>query len=248
MKQAEMLAQVRDQLARDLNCAPEDFDTEGFVFTEARDTPGRRPFPREARHFEMLTMGGAVVVCASGDLLPLLRRELEGKSRDEAFNMPFVVGNALYYLPDKARRLPLLAEPSGCWVQMVEGKDILALYAQEGFHNAMGYDIAHPWPDVLVAVAHVDKKIAGMAGASADCEMLWQVGVDVLPEYRGRGLAALLVTRLGREVQKRGKIPYYGTSSANVASQRVAHRSGFAPTWACTWRGRFDGEMTLPGC
>jgi len=28
----------------------------------SRDNPGRRPFPRSERHFEMLTMGYAVVV------------------------------------------------------------------------------------------------------------------------------------------------------------------------------------------
>ena len=53
----------------------------------------------------------------------------------------------------------------------------------------------------------------------------------MLPEYRGRGLAAALVTLLKNEVLRRGRIPFYGLSAANIASQRVARRSGFYPGW-----------------
>jgi len=35
-----------------------------------------------------------------------------------------------------------------------------------------------------------------MAGASADCEMMWQIGVDVKSEYRNRGVASVLTNKL----------------------------------------------------
>ena len=62
MTQHEMLHIVKAQLATDLNCSPDDFDREGIVFCEAKENPGRRPFPRGERHFEMYTMGRAVIV------------------------------------------------------------------------------------------------------------------------------------------------------------------------------------------
>ena len=50
--------------------------------------------------------------------------------------------------------------------------------------------------DVLVALAKKNGQIVGMAGASTDCEKMWQIGIDVLPEHRNHGLAAHLVTIL----------------------------------------------------
>lgn len=83
-----------------------------------------------------------------------------------------------------------------------------------------------------------------MAGASADCEMLWQIGIDVLPTYRDLGIAAALTNHLALEVLNRNKIPYYGTASSNLASQRVAHRAGYKPVWVCAYRGKFDEMLT----
>lgn len=245
MTQQKMMTHVRAQLALDLNCDPGDFAREGFVFCEAMDNPGRRPFPRGEQHFEMLYMGGATIVSASADLLPYLRQQIAGKTRDEAFSMPFVMGHGLYYLPDNARIIPQPTPPDYT-AELVEQADIPTLYQLEGFHNALGYDIAHPRPDVLAVLARHNGQVVGMAGASADCDMLWQIGIDVLPGHRGNGLAVALVTQLGAEILRRGKVPYYGTSSANIPSQRVAHRSGFAPAWVCVFRGRFSGGMSMP--
>jgi hypothetical protein len=51
---------------------------------------------------------------------------------------------------------------------------------------------------------------------------------------------------LAIEILKRGKIPYYATAPGNISSQRVAISAGFMPAWTCVYRGRFDGELTLP--
>jgi len=44
----EMLNIVHLQLAADLNCKPNDMtgEKDSFIFTKTRDSPGRRPFPR----------------------------------------------------------------------------------------------------------------------------------------------------------------------------------------------------------
>ncbi len=36
----------------------------------------------------------------------------------------------------------------------------------------------------------------GLAACSADCETMWQIGIDVLSEYRRRGIASTLTSRL----------------------------------------------------
>lgn len=242
---AEMLAHAKTQLAVDLNCAPEDFTREGFVFCEAKDNPGRRPFPREATHFEMYTMGRAVVVSATPDLLPSLREQLADKTRDEAFSLPFVYGQGLYFLPDPRRVLDL-SPPEGYELRVLERPDILALYPLEGFGYSLQGSADHPRPDALAVAACRGDTLAGVAGCSADCEMLWQIGIDVLPEFRRGGLANALVARLTREIIARGKVPYYGAATPNIPSQRVAVATGFSPAWTCVYRGRFEGVLTQP--
>jgi len=242
----DITSAVRAQLAVDLNCEAGDFDRDGFVFCEAKENPGRRPFPRLERHFEMLTMGGAVVVSATPDILPCIRQELDGKDRDDAFAMSFVCGSGIYFLPDNLRPLPM---PDGFDVKVLERNDIFDLYERyrDGyFPNAIQFDANHPRTDVLVMTAMAYGDVVGMVGASADCEMLWQIGIDVKPEYRNQGVAAALTNRLAIEILERGKVPYYGTASGNVASQRVAHRAGFKPAWVFAYRGKFDGVMTSP--
>jgi GNAT superfamily N-acetyltransferase len=247
MTNAEMLYIVRRQLATDLNCTIDDLNGEkdSFIFTVSKDIPGRRPFPRGEQHFEMLSMGLSIVVSATPELLNIAKPQLEGKSRDEAFAMPFIYGHSLYYLPDLAH-ITSLDAPSGFTYALVEQDDIPALYHYDGFHNALQYDAAHPRPDILVALAKLNDRIVGIAGASKDCAELWQIGMDVLPEYRNLGLGAYLVNRLTLETLRRGFIPYYGTASSNIASQRTAHRAGYYPAWVCAYKGIFDGYTLSP--
>lgn len=102
----------------------------------------------------------------------------------------------------------------------------------------------HPWfskhalgflknqPDRLAVAACDGDELVGMAACSEDGAYLWQIGVDVLPGYEGRGLAANLVALLKQEIIRRGKVPFYGTSESHAISRNVAIRSGFLPAWA----------------
>lgn len=60
-----------------------------------------------------------------------------------------------------------------------------------------------------VLAAYDCRKIVGLAGCSADCDTMWQIGVDVLPEYRRKGIAAALTSNLAVEILKRDKVPFY---------------------------------------
>ena len=244
MTKSEMLRIVQSQLAIDLNCSVDDFAKDGIVFCEAKENPGRRPFPRGERHIEMYTMGNAVIVSATPDILPFLREQLEDKSRDEAFDMPFVYGLGICHLPEAEKLAPIPAT-GGVEIMTVTQPDIPKLYVHKGFPYALWYE-PNNRPETLVTVAYAGGAVAGMAGASDDCEMMWQIGINVLPEYRNRGIAAALTNRLAIEIIERGKIPYYGAASSNIASQRVARRAGFRPAWACVYRGRFGYVLTEP--
>ena len=89
----------------------------------------------------------------------------------------------------------------------------------------------HSERDVLAVGAFDSGKLVGLAGASADCETMWQIGVDVLPEYRRQSVASAVTSRLAYEIIARDKIPFYCAAWSNIASARNAAKCGFRPAW-----------------
>jgi len=74
-------------------------------------------------------------------------------------------------------------------------------------------------------------RMQGMAGVSADGEYLWQIGINVVKEFEGRGLATDLVRTMKEAVVSLGKTPFYGTSESHTISQTVGLKAGFVPAW-----------------
>ena len=114
-------------------------------------------------------------------------------------------------------------------IRWYEGKDIEQFRADERFKEA--YSFCEEAPDVLGVGAYKDGEILGMAGASADSPIMWQIGINVMPEAEGLGIAKMLVTLLKNEIIRRGILPFYGTAISHLASQSVALGSGFHPAW-----------------
>ena len=133
---------------------------------------------------------------------------------------------AEYYLPD-LDRLRELSCPFA--LRVLEKGDFEALYVPE-WSNALCRDRKEL--DVLAAGAYDGGKLIGLAGCSADADEMWQIGVDVLPEYRKQGVGSALTARLAREILARGKVPFYCSAWSNIRSVRNAIRSGFLPAWA----------------
>ena len=97
------------------------------------------------------------------------------------------------------------------------------------WNEALSFSVTAP--DVLAVTAERGGEILGMAGASKDSAIMWQIGINVLQEYRGMGIATTLVTLLKNAILKRGILPFYGTSFSHLESQKVALGSGFVPAW-----------------
>ncbi|MCI8326036.1 MAG: GNAT family N-acetyltransferase, partial [Clostridia bacterium] len=85
--------------------------------------------------------------------------------------------------------------------------------------------------DVLGVGAYDNGRLIGLAACSADCDNMWQIGIDVSADYRRQGIAAALTSQLALEILKRGKVPFYCTAWSNIKSVRNAIKSGFRPAW-----------------
>ena len=133
---------------------------------------------------------------------------------------------AEYWLPG-SERIPELKCPYE--TRILGPEDFAELYLPE-WGNALCSSRREL--DVLGAGAYDGGRLVGLAGCSADCEDMWQIGVDVLPPWRRRGIASALTAALAREILDRGKVPFYSSAWSNIRSARNAFRSGFVPAWA----------------
>jgi GNAT superfamily N-acetyltransferase len=132
---------------------------------------------------------------------------------------------AEFWLPDVdiLRELPCKYE-----MRILERDDFAGLYLSE-WSNALG--LKRPHLDMLAIGAYDSSNLIGLAGCSADCGSMWQIGIDVLPEYRKQGIASALTSKLAVEILQRGKIPFYCCAGSNLGSARNAVKSGFRPAW-----------------
>ncbi|MDP8925209.1 MAG: GNAT family N-acetyltransferase, partial [Chloroflexota bacterium] len=83
----------------------------------------------------------------------------------------------------------------------------------------------------VLAVAYGEGRVVGLAAATAEARRLWQIGVDVAAEARGRGLGRVLVAAVAQHVLAAGRVPWYAVTPANLRSFRAALAAGFRPAW-----------------
>jgi ribosomal protein S18 acetylase RimI-like enzyme len=132
---------------------------------------------------------------------------------------------AEYYLPD-VNKIP----DAECLYEthILVQDDFKNLYLPE-WSNALCKDRSHL--DMLGIGAYDNGRLIGFAACSADCDEMWQIGIDVLPEYRQKGIASALTSKLAKEILNRGKVPFYCSAWSNIRSARNAAKSGFIPAW-----------------
>lgn len=142
--------------------------------------------------------------------------------RPHGLNVCFM---AEYFLPDVTVLRPL---PCPLETRLLTPPAFDALYSPT-WSNALCEKRRHL--DMLAVGAYDGDRLVALAGASADCDTMWQIGIDVLPDYRRRGIAAALTSRLACEILARGLVPFYCCAWSNIRSARNAIRSGFRPAW-----------------
>jgi RimJ/RimL family protein N-acetyltransferase len=80
---------------------------------------------------------------------------------------------------------------------------------------------------IPVAAAWVDGRPVAFCYPVLQTETLWDVSVDTLSDYRGRGLAGRAARAMIRHMHGRGKAPVWGALETNAASLSVARQLGF---------------------
>lgn len=111
------------------------------------------------------------------------------------------------------------------------------------FENSLAFDDNGCTSTKVVYIAKNKNKMIGIVGASETCvNNVWEIGVDVIKEYRNNRLATYLVAKLTQELLIRNIIPFYSASTTNIASHMVANKSGYVPIWVDTFGTILDGS------
>ncbi len=231
---------AREQSATELNCHADDFLQPQAVITDFCLRKGARVYYKEPIACNFVSYGGNVVAAAKPEFKEIVTEYINRYEYYHLFETPNlhwlsegltdlgqkVCFMAYYFLPD-VKRIKRLDCPYE--IRLLYSDDFQDLYTKE-WSNALCNDRKEL--DRLGVGAYDGEKLVGLAGCSADCENMWQIGVDVLPEYRKQGIASALTSNLAIEILELDKVPFYCCAWSNILSARNAIKSGFAPAWA----------------
>ena len=227
------------QSAVDYGCEPGDFLRDRGKVTVSRTHPQARKYLPLPFAFDMTSYGNCIVAQCREDLLPLAEDYIGKYDVAHALETPHLQAlddmlasyqlktcfMAEYFLPDVEI---LKALPCDYELRVLYPADFGDLYRPE-WSDALCE--TRKELDVLAVGAYDGDKLVGLAGCSADCQDMWQIGVNVLPGYRRQGIAAAMTSRLALEILARGKVPFYCAAWCNLKSVRNAIKCGFRPAW-----------------
>lgn len=239
MTNKELFQIALQQSAYDCNCAPEDFLSEESIVTRSAVHPKARKYLPLPFACDLVSYGNNIVAQTSAELESLVRQYIQTYPVSHCFETPLmhvldellrphglrVCFMAEYFLPDLEQLKPLSC---GYELRVLHQEDFRDLYRPE-WSNALCEKRKEL--DVLGVGAYDSARLIALAGCSADCENMYQIGIDVLPEYRRQGIAAALTSRLAMEILKLGKVPFYCAAWCNLKSVRNAIKCGFRPAW-----------------
>ncbi len=241
MKSDYITKELYSLLSKEYNCTPADFTKQENILTVSALQEGRRRYSEEKYFFHMATLGGNAVLTAEECLHPFLKDFVKDRQGHWLFELPNLLPlekelNRFGYALTQTYHMFLPAkhvEPKKDFpVKWFYGKEeISQFYGDERFPNAICSEYLPHRPDKIVVCAYDGENIMGMAGCSEDAPRWQQIGIDVLPSYRSKGVATYLVTLLKNKILEEGNIPFYGTSLSNYHSWNIALNCGFRPTW-----------------
>ncbi|BCJ94455.1 hypothetical protein acsn021_20240 [Anaerocolumna cellulosilytica] len=239
MTNEDIIKIAMEQSAFDSNCILDDFlRTENKVVISNKN-PNARKYLELPFSCDLTSYGNNIVASVSDNLVEIVSEYINKYPAYHCFETPNlhilidklkpfdlnICFMAEYFLPDVNALKPL---PCKFETKVLEPGQLSAYYLPK-WSNALCEK--RKQLDILAVGAFDNGELIGLAGCSADCNTMWQIGIDVLPEYRKQGIASSLTSKLANEIIKRGKVPFYCCAWSNLKSVRNAIKSGFRPAW-----------------
>jgi len=210
------------------------------IFTEYKRIEGRRIFQERECFLKVAVVNGKILASGKKNIIEWVRDKYKNGNgawfmdmeclhelEEGLSNFGCRIGQAHpFYIATNQSDV----ETKDYDIRVFVGKELEQFRGDERFGEAFIFDVL-PKDEIGVG-AYKNGKVLGMAGATSDSDMMWQIGINVMPEAEGLGIGTMLVSIIKNEILSRGKLPFYGTSMSHTASQRVALAAGFTPAWA----------------
>lgn len=204
----KILQIAMEQSAIDANCRAEDFLRPENVVVESAANPKARKYLSLPFDCHLISYGTNIVASINEKHRAVVTGYIHRFPVEHCFETPnlHVLNDALqkdglricfmaeYFLPDLRALRPL---PCPYQMKLLHSADFSALYTPQ-WSNALCEKRKEL--DVLGLGAYDGETLVGLAACSADCDGMWQIGVDVLPVYRRQGVASALTSRLALEI------------------------------------------------
>lgn len=230
---------LEKQLAVDYGCSVQDVHSSDNVYRELKVNKGARPIGNADTLLKVAVYREKLLVMANRVLLEWCKQTWgneKGIWLSEPENLIMIndklseYGKKLadvhhHYIPSSITN-PVERRYEVKWYE----KDEIEIFRGDNrFWEALLFD--ENTPDMLAVCAMDGDTILGMASVTRDCDLLWQIGVNVTTEGQGKGIGSYVTALLKEEVLKRGVVPTYATVESHIKSQKVAFQSGFEPVY-----------------
>ena len=227
---------LTEQFAIDYGCTVEDFCSKETLVTELR--PNDRARKREELGvLSMLSFHGKLVIAAAPELIDWSRSVLAKHcSAEWCFEAGTLISidrklQEFGYEIDQAHLFftPRFSVPAPVHpVRFLHNAEIAELEDDERIDEAFLFE--DYIEDVLGTAIYDDAEtLLAVAGATANSERMWEMGVNSFAE--GKGYAVSVLSALTQEILNQEKVPYSGTALSHTASQNVSLRVGLVPTF-----------------
>lgn len=231
---------LAEQLAIDFCTDVSSVVSKKNVFTENMPMEGRRIFKEGECFLKVASVNGKILATGRKDIVEWVKKKYKDGTGAWFMDMECLheleaglsdfgcqIGQAHpFYIAEEMSEV----DTKDYEIKIFVGDELEQFRGDDRFGEAFIFDDI-PKDEIGVG-AYMNGQVLGMAGATSDSDMMWQIGINVMPGAEGLGIGSMLVTILKNEILKRGKLPFYGTSMSHIASQRVALKAGFLPAWA----------------
>ena len=237
MTKEEIKQILEEQLALDYDCSVEEIQSSNNIFRTWKRNEGARYIGDKDCMLKIAVYREKLLVMADDKILDWCKQTFENTTGtwlaepESLIKIHEKLGEYGQKLADTHHHyLPALYAPKAekrYDVKWYEQDEIKVFQGDNRFWEALLFD--EQTPDMLAVCAVENDTILGMASVTRDCDKLWQIGVNVTEEGKGKGIGAYVTSLLKEQVMERGVVPFYSTVESHIKSQKVAFQAGFEP-------------------
>ena len=241
MDNKKILSIAMQQQAIDYNCSPEDFISNENVVVISKENPKARAYLKLPFTCALTSFGNNIVASVQSEMVDFISEYIKDKKIEDCFVPPniFTLNDELQKHNAQItfcaqRQIPdvNLIKPIPCIYELrnLHPEEYSSLYGHPEWSNVTGSGKRKHLDRIAIGAFDGDKLI-GLVGSEESCETMWQIGFEVLPNYRGKGIAKALTAKISLEILSIGIVPFPGNRWANIRSLKTQISCGYKSAW-----------------